>query len=245
MTTATKVLNWLRAVFFLSKCCYCSSRWCSISRGEYTHGRWVLEARNSNTMARHNKSFVCCGWDAEIASAANSALQEAFNMSSLCTSEHNKGMCLPIRNGNRHSLLHSGGHSCRCDYRDIHGVFYKSPRESYTWQPDSCELLKWNATAFCELLGNKVVLLTGDSTMSQTAVTLVNMITYGGGVCAENIHTVFSTYLTWKTNVKKCFVDFTLAEAHSRIKPNISIFTTGAHLQDLGDLDAIIFAGSR
>jgi len=69
----------------------------------------------------------------------------------------------------------------------------------------------------------------------------MNMISNSGGNCAEKIHHVHSNFLTWREQIKSCFLDNTLQAAHDSIKPNISIFTTGAHLQDLGDLDAILF----
>jgi hypothetical protein len=46
----------------------------------------------------------------------------------------------------------------------------------YYWQPENCTLLRWNATQFCELLGNRTILLSGDSTMQQTASTLFSML---------------------------------------------------------------------
>jgi hypothetical protein len=77
--------------------------------------------------------------------------------------------------------------------------------------------------------------------MSQTAVTLINMISYNGGVCAEKIHHVHSNFLTWRDMIKTCFLDNTMQTALETVKPNITLFTTGAHIQDVGDLDAILF----
>lgn len=62
-------------------------------------------------------------------------------------------------------------HSCACDSkeRSTHSL---SDREKYRWFPQSCQLLEWNATAFCELLGDRNVMFIGDSTASQMAYSL-------------------------------------------------------------------------
>lgn len=200
------------------------SRFCLT--GEHASGRWIPD-----TYMPDRKSFLCCGWDLEV---------DMLNATICPTEPQRNGQCIPMRQGAPQGLLkHSGGHSCRCD--KVHGNANKSPRENWLWKPSNCDLLRWNATMFCSLLANRTVLMTGDSTMGQTAVTLMNMISYNGGDCGDKIHHVHSNYLTWRDMIKTCFLDNTIHTAHQEIKPNISIFTTGAHLQDVGDLDAIFF----
>ena len=109
------------------------------------------------------------------------------------------------------------------------------------WKPKNCDLLAWNGSQFCELLGNRTILMTGDSTMQQTAVSLINMITAAGAPCAGQVNTAVSTLLYITQTYKKCFVDVTLQEAHNKVKPDISIFNVGAHLHDLGDIEYIIY----
>ena len=98
-----------------------------------------------------------------------------------------------LHSGNRTFTTCAASRGCSCDnitYTTESAAnrgSYISTREMYVWRADSCSLLLWNATLFCSLLGNRVVFLTGDSTMEQTANSLMNMITYGGGNCSEQI----------------------------------------------------------
>ena len=64
-----------------------------------------------------------------------------------------------------------------------------SEREKYEWKPDGCELRPWNATLFCELLGNRTLLIVGDSTAYQSAGTLSMMISeyVPRGYCGANV----------------------------------------------------------
>ena len=58
---------------------------------------------------------------------------------------------------------------------------------TYDWVPCFCMLHRWNASFFCELLGNRTILLVGDSTMEQSVSTLMAMIQSGQGGSADQI----------------------------------------------------------
>lgn len=47
---------------------------------------------------------------------------------------------------------------------------------NYDWKPNTCKLVEWNGYGFCKYLGEKSILLIGDSTMYQSTLTLQNMI---------------------------------------------------------------------
>ena len=78
--------------------------------------------------------------------------------------------------------------------------------EGFTWVPDidpcaddgSCLFAPWSANAFCGALGDRTMMLLGDSTMGQFASTLVNMLVVagGGGACAHQLKFEVSDTLT-------------------------------------------------
>lgn len=127
---------------------------------EISTGKWIYR---SNTT---KKAFVCCGWE-----------KDAWlhpDLTSHCSNSDTLNKTI-YRYGRLDSLVQIGEHSCFCDAH--HGTMTTiSEREKYVWVPDSCSLLSWNATHFCEELGDKKIMMIGDSTMSQSATTLMNMI---------------------------------------------------------------------
>jgi len=48
--------------------------------------------------------------------------------------------------------------------------------ERYTWRPTHCTLPPFNGAQFCGALGNRTLLLAGDSTMQQSAVALMSLL---------------------------------------------------------------------
>ena len=110
-------------------------------------------------------------------------------------------------------------------------------REQYVWVPDSCSFESWNAKTFCTALGNRTVLIVGDSTLQQVAVTLINMIISDNGNCADKITFAKSYFLTFKKwgERKKHIFEFV-----EDINPDIVVFSAGAHLHDLGDLYSVM-----
>ena len=72
------------------------------------------------------------------------------------------------------------GWACACDTKD-----------QYEWQSPS--LKPWNPETFCKDLGRRTILLIGDSTMRQTAATLMNAVHLYG--CQTQIRMVYSDTL--------------------------------------------------
>lgn len=108
---------------------------------------------------------------------------------------------------------------CSCD-RDQGTRFKVSERERYQWTPSECTLLEWDASQFCELLGDRKILFLGDSSNGHSAVTLINMINDADEVCSENIRFVSMPLLELSvlsaadvTELKKDFPDFIIASA--------------------------------
>jgi hypothetical protein len=144
----------------------------------------------------------------------------------------NTSLCGPQGNFDRNYVGHptflqqSGGHACLCD-TDRLAI---SQREQWIWEPDYCRLLEWNATQFCELLGNRTVVLVGDSTMDQTAATLISMINFQHGTCSPQIRNARNDELYFATHGMNFY------QIVARYQPDICIFNAGPHMHDLGDI---------
>eukprot|EP00475_Leptophrys_vorax_P018922 TRINITY_DN2585_c0_g1_i1.p1 TRINITY_DN2585_c0_g1~~TRINITY_DN2585_c0_g1_i1.p1 ORF type:complete len:435 (+),score=90.22 TRINITY_DN2585_c0_g1_i1:176-1480(+) len=115
---------------------------------EYVEGTWEFDA------SKTKPSFPCC--DVQIprdlkrcGSLANSRLEY---------------------HGNPKWPAQIYGHESDCEQWGF--------VDRYTWNPSKCFLPAWNAQRFCEILGNKTVLIVGDSQARQTATTLINNIMF-------------------------------------------------------------------
>ena len=64
-------------------------------------------------------------------------------------------------------LLPVGGNACACDPA-------RREQLSLLWEPSGCRLRDFSAAAFCAALGDRTLLLVGDSTMQQLASVLMN-----------------------------------------------------------------------
>ena len=103
--------------------------------------------------------------------------------------------------------------------------------------PESCTLDAWNAHTFCSALGNRTILIVGDSTLQQIAVTLINMIVNDRGNCANKItfgKSYFLTFKKWGERKKNIF------EFVEDFAPDIVVFSAGAHLHDAGDMYSVL-----
>ena len=118
-----------------------------------------------------NKSFICCGG---VNRFSNGDERDDFmEMREHCTQINTVASYLET--GPLTGSAQCGDDCCKCDRED--GTrFVPNKREKYQWIPHHCTLHAWNATWFCELLGPRVLLLVGDSTMQQTASTLMSMV---------------------------------------------------------------------
>ena len=99
------------------------------------------------------------------------------------------------------------------------------------WTPRSCNLYAWSAQRFCETLGNRTLLLVGDSTMEQLAVTLMNAL--HGTACAKRAQVSYgeSDLLTAvrRTDAGRHERGRSLEWHITRRNPHLVLFGTGAH----------------
>ena len=106
-----------------------------------------------------------------------------------------------------------------------------SDLQKYKWQPYECSLLDWNGHQFCSLLGDRKIMIVGDSTMMQAGVTLLNRLVDGNAPCVQSIKLVRSDALSRPTMHPACSSnDQTFVDMMNLVKPNISIFSVGSHL---------------
>jgi len=174
---------------------------------EHVFGSWVEQNVSQ-------KDYYCCGYD-NLDHRHN--IEKCGGISLTGMTEH-WGYFVP----------QSGGHACVCDKRD--GRDTVNRRERYVWVPNNCSLLIWNASLFCNLLGNRSMLFIGDSTMQQSAHALINMIRTGGGNCSSRIGVTRS----------RLYLFLDLASIIVRMNPSIVILNHGAHAADDGDVLAIL-----
>lgn len=165
-----------------------------------------------------DKKYLCCGWD-EADFRWNTDLCGNASLAEVKT-----------YSGSPTHLTMAGGHACHCD-ATAKSRYSISERERYEWVPSYCDLVQWNSTQFCELLGNRTVLMVGDSTMMQSGGSLMSMITYGGGKCAPQISAHHNNELFYGLHGSARVQDIARVR-----KPNVLIMTAGAHLHDEGDL---------
>jgi hypothetical protein len=112
-------------------------------------------------------------------------------------------------------LAYMRGRGCRCSLKD-----------QYTWKSKALQE-PWNAREFCQLLGNRKLLLVGDSTMSQSATTLMNAA-FPAGCQTQMVYTMSDTL------IQENFGAFNRGEYWTnqiaRYSPDIVIFSTGPHI---------------
>ena len=128
---------------------------------------------------------------------------------------------------------------CTCDEAD-HTMNAVTQREKYQWVPTHCVLPKWDAISFCSVLGNRTIMIIGDSTMHQSSTTLMAMISQNNAKCAHQITYGQSHFLIYghPTNFKMVHQVEKFYRLHNHL-PDIVILTVGAHLGDMGDLTTI------
>ena len=165
---------------------------------EYTDGKWVY-----NNDSALNKNFICC-------QSTNNDYMQPICVPNL----ERKGF---VGSSEGYMLFHDD--VCSCDREE--GTRFKiSKRERYQWKPSTCTLLEWDATQFCDLLGNRKILFLGDSSNGHSAITLINMINDANEICSENIRFISTPLLepsvltpTDIADLKKDFPDFVIASA--------------------------------
>ena len=60
-----------------------------------------------------------------------------------------------------------------------------SSAKSFEWRPRHCRLVEWDSSHFCSVLGERRLLMVGDSTMHQHFVVLHNAIVWGAALLAN------------------------------------------------------------
>lgn len=192
--------------------------------GAHKVGHWVRHV-NVSTLS---KSFHCCAYeDNDLAHderlCHNPLWEPKFTMR-----ETN------LLTGFDKYPMFSAEHACHCD-RD-EGRFSVNRREQYYWQPSTCNLLQWNATYFCHLLGSRRVLFVGDSTVAQSFTTLTNMLHSGNSTCGQQIMYGRCNMLVFGLKGGRNLFEWVQIAG----LPDIVIVNVAAHLHDVGDMQDIV-----
>ena len=181
-------------------------------------GKWVYNFGYTDA----DKSFYCCSWD-KSDFVYNTKLCGIGSMQSW----H------PYFAARPDGLNQAGGDSCTCDNKDGYESRFKMhKRERYDWTPSFCHLLSWNATQFCELLGDRIILIRGDSTGMQSAVSLMNLIYAHDGGCQTQIIASSAALLGARNTGNTMLIH----EAVRASNASIVILSAGAHFHTLADL---------
>lgn len=196
--------------------------------GGFSVGKWIRHDRASHR-------FQCCPWDG--------LWNPENNRSDVCKTKE-----MPVdSNGDFGGFIKQavqiGGHGCE----EIlsHGTNVRE-YENWEWEPSERRLSPWSAEGFCEALGDRRLLIVGDSTMEQTAATIMAMVR--GDIpptdpmildCLKRIRFSKSDTLTgkmynhmnrgrqWTAGVKE-------------FRPHLIILSTGAHIDGLSNMSSIV-----
>ena len=103
----------------------------------------------------------------------------------------------------------------------------KKPPDQAVWVPQTCALLEWDPHGFCKTLGSRRLLVIGDSTMTQTAVALMNALAFS---CWTQVTYGISDLLTNETGkgVGRGSTWHKLVKLHN---PDIVLLSAGAHIK--------------
>jgi hypothetical protein len=172
--------------------------------GEHAIGKWV-------NGTRVKKTYYCCGWDSR-----DNMVNPTVCGWSPRGDEH-------LMYGHQTWLTQTGGHASSCDKRDGTRDTV-TQRERYEWKPMLCDLLAWNASQFCELVGNRTFLFLGDSTMHQTAAGLMSQLTSDGEICAEQLAVARINELD-PVSLPMDFV--------TKVNPDVVVLNVGAHFMTM------------
>ena len=206
---------------------------------EYTVGRWEGYIKDEET---RKKSFVCVDCSEEEVELQQ--LQEGTEKIDICADDSSS------QDYSYHDGLHFREFSsgCACSHASKENIHQILPHERYEWVPSNCRLEEFDAHKFCSLLGHRTVMLIGDSTMHQTANTLMFLIKHQNATCSAQIIFALSYTLsgkgtthpfTYHTNSgsRPDGIDFQTDSILSY--PDIVVLNVGAHAEDWGDLNYI------
>jgi hypothetical protein len=164
----------------------------------------------------HKKFYapICCGWDKD------AYLEHPNECGGQPLAKINGSY-----QGRNEFLAHSGGNGCTC--YDFH--------DEYTWIDDDLPL--FNASQTCLQLNCRSVLMIGDSTMEQTASTLMNALFIAG--CQTQItYTPGDTLVGETMGVLNWGMKWT--ESVSLYNPDIVIISAGPHIFHRSNFESVI-----
>eukprot|EP00979_Chaetoceros_neogracilis_P011826 scaffold2993_cov266-Chaetoceros_neogracile.AAC.7 len=115
-------------------------------------GQWVYKPDRT-----FFSGSTCCGWD----EFPTWVRDEKSCRQSMTNPDHYTG-------GEGEFYQQMGGHACTCAAKDF--------KDEYVWESPMLPKNSFDATETCEKLGDRTVLMIGDSTMQQTASVLMNSL---------------------------------------------------------------------
>jgi len=176
----------------------------------HAHGKLHKAVEGKWVRIGPNRTFVvdqCCGWD------ICAIVQGHGKGTKFCPTKYNKS----YHSGNPNWLYAapSGGHACCC----------KSFFDEYEWQSPHLAPT-FDPVSTCHLLGNRTVMLIGDSTMQQTASVLMNSLRPGR--CQAKVTYALSDTLVGRDTDRGEVWNKLVRDA----EPDIVIVTVGAHIRN-------------
>ena len=186
-------------------------RLCNVTAGQHVQGGWQPKEPSDRP------AWPCCSGD-YVGTKKGSYLENPCQ----CGAHLNPFNSEPanvetVLTGRRDFYARSAHHACRC----------AATLTAAEWVPLQCYLPAWDSRSFCNALGNRTILLVGDSTMHQTATTLQNA---AFPFCADQIHYGPSDTLigirAGHMNRGKRWLEWV-----QRVRPDIAIVTAGAHIR--------------
>ena len=128
--------------------------------------------------------------------------------------------------------------------------------DDYDWTPlAGCSIIDWDAELFCKSLGNKTLMMVGDSTMRQSAAMLMSLIAThyrmqgrSSVSCSDQLFYGSSDVLVMPHKkglprwgrIRKIERGLPLLVHLARVDPDIVIISTGAHLYSLSQYQEYI-----
>ena len=169
-------------------------------------GKWVRDQDNETHVFA---APILCSWD------SNSFLQNPKD----CGTESMVPTYQFFWGRNDSKLVQMGGNAHRC-----HNFF-----DHYMWESKNFNQSEWNATKTCRLLGNRRVLMIGDSTMQQAAATLMNAVF--PAKCQTQMAFASSDTLFGNISIGNLARGRNWIDLVAEIKPEIVVINTGAHIK--------------
>jgi hypothetical protein len=161
-------------------------RWCERSSEASSAGAWRPNSLWPSQWQQRQPP--CCSWDSAAyassplcpqGAAVQAAVRSAFEIGA------GRFQARPDQ------LLPVGGNACACDPA-------RREQLSLLWEPSGCRLRDFSASAFCTALGDRTLLLVGDSTMQQLASVLMNGLAWEEAQAHERPHTTWTRALPLK-----------------------------------------------